>query len=1292
MLVVILVAAAAGSGLVYLNSTLGSRHLLILVNEIVLKETGLRLAWEDARGSFLFNVVVDRPALLMADGDTLVKAPRIRIGFRPWSVLDGGIELSRIEADAPVVNLPALFGDPSPKNNQEEADTTDKSGGGKSEFRIRRFTVRDGTLQLARRGVVHSIEGIHGRGDMRLSTAGGLQIDIRKLRAAIENWGIVVEDLHGQLVLNQALLWLLDIHARTRDSRLAVEGTLDLSRAQRRGGLRIDLQVVDLHEWWPVIGGKWADDGPVNVRGWLRGKPWEPELELSGDGYIAGIRFDGFTLEGSYAPRNLEAVLVGWGPGADSLQASLAINPDSGEGWLKVAARALRLEATPLEVPVSLHSVQLELQGGSYDPLASGGNLHLIARGVNIYGMEADSIGTLIKLGEGSMATVEPIHVEGAGYRLSADGTIDLDRKMIDLRLNGSTQEPCQPLALVGVGIEKGSIDVDAQITGMLNDPSIRGVMLARSLERKGMRVADTDFRFNVAQIFGARIGNFGMVLDSLHVEPNFDLPEARFNGQVDGETITLRQVTGLWAEGETSLQGNITVSSDSIRARLDKGYLVHRDLVVSDVNGRLDFSPSTGAGPFSIVSRTGGGTVHLTGHRDEDHRLHLRGDLDRIQLGPLSRSIEWGFRDLEGWIGGSFTGQVEKHVEVLSTQIEVEMPTVAGHRYRSLVLDAEYRNGIVEVNTLQVLGTEGDSAGVYGTLMLPGSDSTASDGRLDMDLTVVGVNLAVFQPYLTRQTLRGEISCEMGARGTFTDPRLDGVLVLTDAQVDTFQVEEVVAYIRYDAGRVWIEEGSLKSMGFMANFHGSFPFQLQFNPLQAQMISTGDLQASLQGGGNLEALIQPFRKQIEHIDGIITADIEVGGTIDEPQLDGSVLLDNGALKPAALGQAVENIHMDLALSESEVGVVTLTGRMPSDIRRRRGLLSSLFGWLSPRKEAGGEFSVTGNVTIEKGGRPAFNLNLQGSGLGISDPTGSLAVVVDPDLRLVTRPGNSYPSLDGTVQVVQGLADVGMLLNMFGGSESAAELDVAEGEGLEADVEIEVPGRLRIVGGELGQDVDVELMGNLLIRKNPQSAPYLLGSLESVPGRGHLFMFFHRWSIDEGTVTFGTIEEINPSLDARFSTNVQDVFVLLTLSGTVKEPLTQLSTEGGALSSQRDILELLTLGRGVETSVEESRAGLVGNYLENVVSRTAQDWIGLDTVEMEGIEGLVPGSPLQHTRVSVGRYLGSRLYAKYAQSFGGTTPQQELGIEYWISRRFRLSGMYDRQRRFLLELKWRIDY
>jgi hypothetical protein len=60
--------------------------------------------------------------------------------------------------------------------------------------------------------------------------------------------------------------------------------------------------------------------------------------------------------------------------------------------------------------------------------------------------------------------------------------------------------------------------------------------------------------------------------------------------------------------------------------------------------------------------------------------------------------------------------------------------------------------------------------------------------------------------------------------------------------------------------------------------------------------------------------------------------------------------------------------------------------------------------------------------------------------------------------------------------------------------------------------------------------------------------------------------------------------------------------------------------------------------------------------------------------------------------VSVGRYFGQRVYARYSRSLGGQTLWSEYGIEYRFSRRFSLSGMRDRTGRYLFEIKWRIDY
>ncbi len=1295
LIIILVAAAAAGGGLLYLNSTIGSGHLLVLVNEMVMKETGLKLVWQEARGSFLFNVVAEKPALLMADGDTLVEARTIRIGFRPWALVDGGIVLNRVEADAPLVNIPALSGGSSTERSRSKPDTSHRREGSQSGLRIRRVIIRNGEVRIGRRGVIQKINRIQIRASLQINRAGGLQIDIDRSRGTIENWGIVVEDLQGGVVVKGGMVWLLDTRVRTRDSRLSADGSMDVSRAGRRGALKIDLTARNLQEWWPVLGGGWIGSGPFEMEGWLRGKPWRPEIEFNGNGSIAGISVEGFGLEGSYNPGSFEAQIYGRGPAADLIYASLALNPESGKGWFEITVDSLRMNDTPLRIPLTAERVQIELQIQSFDPVSGGGELKLQIENALAFGVEIDSLNAGLQLGDGNITTVEPIFIGGTGYGVEADGMISRDRKAIDLIISGIAHEPSQPLTLINTGIEGGTIDLGARITGAIADPSIRGGIQIKDFQRKGISIGYTDFRFNIAQVFGARIGNFGADLDSVHVAPDFDLPVAGLDGRVMGKTISLQRVEGLWAEGETGLQGNIIVSRDSIRARFESGHLTHHEVILNDINGELIFNPTTGAGSFAIAANTSEGTLGLSGYRDAENRLYVNGDMEKIRIGPFNRTFNRGAGRLDGQISGIFSGEVGTHVEELSTEITIVNPTLAGLTYESLQLDADYRNGAVLVNSLTVSGSEDAASGIRsaqleGTLLLPGSEVGGQEGQLGIDFTVIGINLAVFQPYLVEHTLTGELTCEMTARGSFAEPVLDGLVFLSAAQVDTYRVDQVVAGLRYDTEKIEIYEGRLESMDFTATFSGELPFQLKFSPLQAQLVSTGDLQIEIVGSGSPEALLQPVSRQIESVGGEFNVDVQIVGSINEPRLSGNIRLENGELKPVALGQAVEDLNMDLTLSEDAIRIVSFTGRLPGGVIQKWSIWD-----LFRRRESeqqGGDFSLSGDVTLGGMEEPRFNLTFVGEGMGISDPTGSLAAVLDSDLRFKTLAGNNYPSLEGNIDVQQGVADVGLLLDMISGTGTARKVEVETEEGLEADVEIEIPGRLRVIGGEFGQEFDVELEGNLILKKNPNSSPYLLGSLESVPGQGQLFMLSRKWSIDEGNITFGSIEEINPNIDARFSTGMDEDLIILTLTGTAREPVTQLTAEGNSMLSQSDIYQLLLLGTVGVGQQTGGTGQVISNYLENQLNQAARGILGVDTFEMEGISTLAQGSFSENTQVSVGRYFGNQIYAKYAQSLGGSTPWLEVGVEYRLSRRFRISGMKDRFGSYLLELKWRVEY
>jgi hypothetical protein len=125
------------------------------------------------------------------------------------------------------------------------------------------------------------------------------------------------------------------------------------------------------------------------------------------------------------------------------------------------------------------------------------------------------------------------------------------------------------------------------------------------------------------------------------------------------------------------------------------------------------------------------------------------------------------------------------------------------------------------------------------------------------------------------------------------------------------------------------------------------------------------------------------------------------------------------------------------------------------------------------------------------------------------------------------------------------------------------------------------------------------------------------------------------------------------------------------------------------LTSEADIFVFLLLGTapGVQSGIDVRER--TTNYLESALGRQAGEIIGLDTFEVRGISG-AGGSG--NTQISVGKYFGGRFYAHYSRFSAGQYNMGEGGVEYRLSRNFRISLTRDRFRRDYLELKWRIEY
>ncbi|MFO7769482.1 MAG: translocation/assembly module TamB domain-containing protein [bacterium] len=1295
ILLLILGIVAAGTALVTLNTSLGSRYVLSLVNSFALEKAGLSLRWRDAKGSYLFNLAVREPVLTSAAGDTVFQADLLRVRYLPWSVLGGSIDLMRVEADRPRFSVSALRGGLAAETEGAARAAADTSaGGGMPRLSVGRVVLRDGKVQILEGGLFEVVENIRFRGGFRMGPEGGLEIPVDHLHGDLEGWGLAITDVEGTVVFHRGRLWVLGTRLRTANGEVRANGRLDLEQGTDTD-LRVRLDIRDLGEWWPIVGGEWAGSGPLAFEGRMTGRLTRPRFRARGYGSLAGVDMERFTLEGGYHPDRVDGVLRASGPGADSLFARVEMDPESGVGTLIARADSLRLDISPLGQPIRLRRVALDLSSQGYDVLHAGGEVSLQVLGASAWDLEADSLRAKVTAGDGLLLTREPLQVWGHGFALNTSGRVDVDRDLMDVRVLGGTREPSLPLRLAGVRADSGEVDLNIRLTGKVTDPDVEGLFQVRELVRNGLRAGSAEVRLDVDEVVGRRVGSFQGRLDSLSVGERFRLPEGNLEGRVRGDRITLQTITGRWTEGEATLRGDILVSADSLRARLLESRIRHREIDVRGLNGQVAVEPSTGAGDFEISAETPGGNARLAGYRDEEGMLFVSGSVDTLDLGRFGSSLDLPGAPT-GVVTGKLEGRIAAHVEEMDARIRVDGPGIYEHVYENMLVAGVYRQGTVSLDTLDVQGEGGEYARISGTVHLPGAEAAEASGRLEMDLELGGVQLGPFASYLGR-TLEGTLAGRVTTRGTFQDPRLEGRFDLQGAQVDTFQVDRARGRVRYDGARLRVEDGSLRAMGFIGSFQADVPVTLRFEPFTFAVDRTAGFTALFQGDGNPSILRQPFSKQIERLSGNLQADVTVDGTLERPDFQGRIQLHDGTLKASVLGQETQDLQVDLRLDRERIRVEEFTGRLPAVLVERQGRLARAVNWLLDTVTLGvfsrdppqGDFALTGQVRLVDG-RPRFDLALTGRGMGLSDPTASLSLQVDTDLALASDVNGGHPVLTGDVVVQRGIADVGLLLELTGGPETAGHVEEGERAAFEVNTDLEVPGRLRVVGGTLGQDVDVELEGNLLIRKEPMGSLYVLGTLNARPGKSEVSFVGRRWKVEEGEITFGNIEEVNPNLNVLLTTNVQDVRVTMTLTGTAREPITQLSTDSEALTSESDIWELLALGTSPFGQRSGQGGNAVTNFLESTVNRYAGQQLGVDTFEIEGMAG----STGENTQVTVGKYLTNQLYLR--GSVGGQTGLTSLGewaVEYRLSRRFTISGTRNNLLgRTLLELRWRIEY
>ncbi|MFP4227956.1 MAG: translocation/assembly module TamB domain-containing protein [Salinivenus sp.] len=528
--------------------------------------------------------------------------------------------------------------------------------------------------------------------------------------------------------------------------------------------------------------------------------------------------------------------------------------------------------------------------------------------------------------------------------------------------------------------------------------------------------------------------------------------------------------------------------------------------------------------------------------------------------------------------------------------------------------------------------------------------------GDQDLSVTAQDVRLGEVSPLFGFSGLGGTLSGEMDLTGPATAPVLDGGLALdlrsNDEPVGTMQLD-----VGYDSLAVGLDATLTHTDGSRLTATGSLPADLRLDATSPVDVGQRPVQLALSTDRFPVNWVDPFLdpETVRDVRGSVAADVTVGGTLNDPDLQGTASLENGGAYLPALGTPYRNAQAALSFADDQVTLDQAAVQSGNSGRLR----------------------ASGVVNFPQLTVGTFDLDLNASNFLAIDTRAYRRALIDGSMEL--QGTTQEPELNGTVEVQS--ADVSFteataagesaatvalssddqltLENRFGIRTTASDTTTYDAyDALAMDLTVRIR-RDTWLRSQSTPEMNIQFTGDLDLNKAPRKDPEVYGTIEVVEGRSTLQQFGQEFQISEGTLTFNG-DPYTPYLNlaalyeqrARGSQE-SEVRITLTLEGRPDDLTPTLASEPPM--DTRNILSYLATGRpadelfsgGSSGSGEGGGGGNLGTQVllgqaTNLVENLAANELGMDVVRLQ-----IRTSGTSY--LTLGRYFTPRFFVSIEQ-------------------------------------------
>lgn len=572
------------------------------------------------------------------------------------------------------------------------------------------------------------------------------------------------------------------------------------------------------------------------------------------------------------------------------------------------------------------------------------------------------------------------------------------------------------------------------------------------------------------------------------------------------------------------------------------------------------------------------------------------------------------------------------------------------------LRMQAQLANDVIELREL--VGTYGgarvQATGRAPIALLRGAEGAAGSGEAVVQATATGLTSAVLAPFVDpamRQRIGGSIDARVDLRAPSLRPEaatgeivLDR-LALVLADVPIAQQAPTRIAVRDGVARVesWRWEGEGTSLQV------------------AGQVDLVGRQTAVTADGRLDArMLTPFIGSVNvSTGGRVETRLAITGPLDEPTIDGDVLLADGVVRLLEPRVLAEGLDVRARLEGSRAIVESLTGTVN-----------------------GGSLTGSGEFRFGAGGQSRFTSTIED--MALEFPQG-LRSEIDSTLELTMAEDGGR--LSGSVTIARGAyrEPLALVAGVLANLQRSANTTGAERSPFLDSLALDV----RVITDEdliIQNNVARAQVGADLRVINVASAPALSGRLEIREG-GQLYLGRNTYTVQSGAVDFANPTVIEPILGVQATTRVSGVEIQVEITGPPETLMTALTSPTDPELGQPDLASLLLTGRRMdelgEQQASEVGAQVLGNLAGDVLGFAGRA-VGLDTLRFGSVDtslntrdlGDLATAADPTTRVTFGKSIGSKLDVTLSQSLLEGDAQTWI-IDYLPVRRIALRLVSD---------------